>query len=270
MIKFLKYWHFAPVLMIFIIVLCAGYLYLIRQKPTVKIGYFITAVLLIIISVCSPLHWLGAHYLFSAHMVSHISLFLIVPPLLVLAIPAGVNENKNYFINKITKLIAAAPWLAWMLGIGIMWFWHIPSIFDSAMPAHAAGINGFLHHVQSISLVIVGIIFWWPVFGPLHNYRLPALKGVLYLFTACISCSLLGLLITFSPAGIYSYYGTLSDPNGFTAFIRNDWGITAETDQQMAGLIMWVPGCLIYLSGALYLLKNWFAEKEVLPLIPQV
>lgn len=267
MMALMKYWHFTPVTVAFIFALAIGYFFLIHREKSAKAWYFIVALLLIIICTCSPLHWLGENYLFSMHMISHVILFLIVPPLLVLSIPSHLTSRTKNYLTRISKTIATVPWLAWILGIGIMWFWHIPAIFDGAMPAYAMGVDGFLHHAQSISLVIVGLIFWWPVFGPLSGYRLPALKGILYLFTACISCSLLGLLITFSPVGMYSYYGTISDVYGFSSLIRNSWGMTPAVDHQVAGLIMWVPGCLIYLSGALYLLNEWFREKDELPVL---
>lgn len=258
----LKYWHFDAVSVFIIALFAIGYFYFIYDKQSRKVWYFITALFLIIICTSSPLHWLGEYYLFSMHMVAHVTLFLIVPPLLVLGIPARMKLQTKTYLTKVSKIIATVPWAAWLLGIGIMWFWHIPAIFNGAMSANATGIDGFLHHSESISLIITGLIFWWPVFGPLPEYRLPVPKGILYLFTACISCSLLGLIITFSPVGMYSYYGTVSDTYGCSVFIRNNWGITRGMDQQIAGLIMWIPGCLLYLSAALYLLRGWFIEKE--------
>lgn len=257
----LKYWHFDPAIMVFVAILGVVYFYFYRHAKKVQIWYFITAVILILLSVCSPLHWLGMHYLFSAHMISHVILFLVAAPLLVLAIPVRDSHAKRYLI-RVSKIGASVPWLAWFLGIAIMWFWHIPAVFDGVMPTQASGIDGFLHHIQSISMVVVGLIFWWPIFGPFAEYRLPPLKGVLYLFTACFCCSILGLVITFAPAGMYSYYGSIPDRIGFSSVVRNSWGITRGMDKQIAGLIMWVPGCFLYLGGALYLLREWFGEKE--------
>jgi cytochrome c oxidase assembly factor CtaG len=86
------------------------------------------------------------------------------------------------------------------------------------------------------------------------------LSGIIYLSTACISCSLLGLLIVFAPVDIFHHYGMTGHP--MKGAPLNPWGLTPATDQQAAGLIMWVPCCLVYLSGCLYLLQRWFSGKE--------
>jgi cytochrome c oxidase assembly factor CtaG len=85
------------------------------------------------------------------------------------------------------------------------------------------------------------------VITPYAEYRLSPPKAVLYLSGACVFCSLLGLLITFAPAGTYRQ-------------------VTAA-DQQTGGLIMWVPCCFVYLSASMYLLIRWFSLKEELPMI---
>jgi cytochrome c oxidase assembly factor CtaG len=255
----IRFWHFNPVMILFMAILCLIYFYFNRLKHGTKKGYFLTALLLLIICTCSPLQWLAEHYLFSVHMILHVTLFLIIPPLLILGIPF----QKSPSVVKLSKALAAVPWLAWSAGTGIMWFWHIPDIFNATMASHLSVAGYFLYHVQDISLLVIGIIFWWPVMGPLSSYRLPALKGILYLFSACISCSLLGFIITFAPVGLYQM--AMPGNMGFMSIIRNNWEITPGMDQQMAGLIMWVPGCLIYLSGALYLLREWFLDAEDMP-----
>jgi cytochrome c oxidase assembly factor CtaG len=83
-----------------------------------------------------------------------------------------------------------------------------------------------------------------------------------YLFTACLGCSLLGLLISFAPVNTYHHFLSMHDAFGINNIILNNWKLTARIDQQSAGLIMWVPCCLIYVSGAMYLLVQWFHSKE--------
>jgi cytochrome c oxidase assembly factor CtaG len=169
-----------------------------------------------------------------------------------------------------SRRLAAVPWLVWLLGIGVMWFWHIPAVFDSGFPSagmmHSGGngnlLPALLHDTEYFTLIIIGILFCWPVIGPFASWRLQPLKGVIYLVAGCISGSLLGALITFSPVGMYKHYLSVTDASGLSSLVRNNWHITTATDQQIAGLIMWVPGCLIYLTGSLYLIRKWFMEKE--------
>lgn len=168
------------------------------------------------------------------------------------------------------------PFICWFTGVGIMWFWHIPSIFNHAFGMHtminSTSIN-VLMFAEIVSLLIGGMIFCWPIINPYKQYRIPPITGVLYLSTACVFCSLLGLLITFAPAGTYFHYENLTDSYGYLSTIRNEWKISAAVDQQMAGLIMWVPCCLIYLTASMILLIKWFdvkqSENSIIPTIIQ-
>lgn len=252
-----SYWHFDPVVILFLSALCMVYLYAIHFKLRKQSLYFLGGILLIIICVASPLHFLAENYLFSAHMVSHVLLLLIAAPLLVAGIPKE-NRFKKYFLslstNK-TKIFA----LCWFTGVGIMWFWHIPYIFNLATSGHGMS----LMYLQWLSLLVGGIIFCWPVINPYNDYRIPSLSAVLYLSTACVFCTILGLMITFAPLGIYSHYVNIADTYGYLHLIRNQWKISTDIDQQTAGLIMWVPCCLIYLTASMAILIHWYDRKEV-------
>ncbi len=254
-----SYWHFDPIVILFLSALCIVYLYAIHFKLRRQSLYFFAGILLIILCVASPLHFLAENYLFSAHMVSHVLLLLIAAPLFVAGIPKENRFKRNLLSlssNKIKIFV-----FCWFTGVGIMWFWHIPYIFNQATSMNGMG----LMYLQWLSLLFAGIIFSWPVINPYSDYRIPPLSAVLYLSTACIFCTILGLMITFAPLGIYSHYVNISDPFGYLNLIRNQWKISAAIDQQAAGLIMWVPCCLIYLTASMAILINWFDRKELYP-----
>jgi putative membrane protein len=255
------YWHLDGLMAVFLVGLCLGYFYLIDFHITKKSRYFFTGYLLIILSVASPLHFLGENYLMSAHMASHVLILLIAAPLLVMGIPGELN---NKYLNRFSEGLVKHPWLPWMIGVCIMWFWHIPVIFNQLFHGDPLHI---LQNIHLISLILAGIIFSWPILGPVKNHPIAPLNAVLYLSAACIFCSILGLLITFAPAGVYTRYMHISDEFGFLNSIRNENGVSILVDQQMAGLIMWVPGCIIYLSDSMYLLMKWFREKNTTPVL---
>jgi putative membrane protein len=264
-----KYWHLDGVMAIFLLCICIVYFLLNGFRNNKRSAYFFMGYGLLIISVASPLYFLGENYLMSAHMASHINILLIAAPLLVLGIPENTDNKLLFWLSD--KLMRF-PWLPWMIGVCIMWFWHIPVIFNQLFDAPDETLlkNGFsgahiLQNVHLMSLVLAGILFSWPVVGPIPSRRIAPLNAVLYLSAACIFCSILGLLITFAPVGIYTHYIHIVDRFGFLNRIRNEGGISILVDQQMAGLIMWVPGCLIYLSGSMYLLMKWFREKKEKP-----
>jgi putative membrane protein len=267
----ITYWHLDGWMAIFLICICLGYFYLGGFKITKKLNYFFAGYGLIILSVASPLHFLGENYLMSAHMLSHVILLLIAAPLLVLGIPDEVN---NKYLKRVSEILIKYPWISWMTGVCVMWFWHIPVIFNHLFESpDPMGVGkpdlNILQHIHLMSLVIAGIIFSWPVIGPGKSagWRFAPLNAVLYLSAACIFCSILGLLITFAPGGVYTHYSQIQDRFGFLNLIRNQNGISVRVDQQVAGLIMWVPGCIIYLTASMWLLMKWFREKNDRPVL---
>jgi len=262
------YWHLDLLMAVFLLTICIGYFYLTGFTISRKLRYFFAGYCLVVLSVASPLHFLGENYLMSAHMLSHVILLLIAAPLLVMGIPDNLD---NTYLKSISERMAKTPWLAWLAGVLIMWFWHIPVIFNSLFKSSDPGSGNFifgqsiLQNLHLISLIIAGIIFSWPVVGPITSRRIPPLQAVLYLSSACIFCSVLGLLITFAPTGVYTGYLQMQDHFGFLKIIRNENGISPLIDQQIAGLIMWVPGCLIYLSASMLILFKWFRGEKGKP-----
>ncbi len=252
-------WHFDPAIILFVALLCLLYGYVISFKIKKQSFHFFAGIFLILVCVASPLHFIGHHYLFSAHMLSHVLLLLIAAPLLVAGIP---EENKFqkallFFSEKIKKI----PVLGWFAGVVIMWFWHIPFVFNQLTSMH--GMD--LMYIQLISLLLGGIIFSWPIINPYKEYRIAPITGVLYLSTACVFCSILGLMITFAPPGTFTGYINMPNSFGYLPMIRNGWNISAAADQQAAGLIMWVPCCFIYLTASMILLIKWFEAGKDRP-----
>lgn len=259
-----------------------GFLANWRLRPGA--GLYGAGLLLIGLVQASPLHFLGMYYLLSAHMVGHMVLLLICAPLLVLGLPKKTVASANGPMTTLSVFFQQRPWFGWLIGVLTMWFWHIPPVYNAtvshtlaygsiaAIPlctlsgTSASSLVNGLHLVQPVSLLLAGICFAWPVLGPRRAYRIHPLSGAGYLFTACVGCSLLGLLITFAPVGQYFVYGG-PDYYGIDYLLRQNWGLDRATDQQTAGLLMWVPGCFIYLTGVVYLLTNWLIETNVSPAI---
>lgn len=204
-------------------------------------GFFFGGLAVLLLTLCSPLDLLAQRYLFSAHMAQHIVLLLVVPPLILKGLPPMAGP----------RVPAAAGWIA---GLGIMWLWHVPFLCT------AATAEPWIHRVQYASLLAAGAAFWWPVVGPARQERLVPLAGVLYLFSACLACTLLGVRITFAPLSMCSAYLHPADPIGLLPLVRDGWGMTPARDQELAGLFMWVPACFVYLTAILGLLGRWYGR----------
>jgi putative membrane protein len=252
-------WHFDPA----VIALAGAFIYFFYQLSGFKLRNntfcFLTAILFFLLASCSPLHFLSMNYYFSAHMVAHVILLLLCGPLLVIAIP----DRPSLFLSKGMKALSSFlfnyPWVGWLAGVSIMWLWHVPAFFDASF--------GYMHDTFSLmsllhagSILLAGMLFSWPLFGPFPVYHIHPLAGIVYLFTGCASCSLLGLLITFAPPNTYRHY--LDINNSMAIGTLNPLNISPAADQKAAGLIMWVPCCFVYLAGCFYLLHRCFAEND--------
>jgi cytochrome c oxidase assembly factor CtaG len=213
-----------------------------------RIGYFAGALVVFLLTQLSPLNTLADGYLFSAHMVQHILLLLIVPALLLLSLPRSVSLT-------LRPRLLGHPFAGWSAGVGAMWFWHAPTLCNAAVTSRP------VHALQTASLLLLGCIFWRQILAPRDEERLSPPGAVLYLFSACVACSVLGIILTFSPVTVCSIYMMQpKDPLGMLNTIRTGWGFTPERDQQIGGLLMWVPMCLIYLSAMFAQIARWFAE----------
>ena len=137
--------------------------------------------------------------------------------------------------SRLERVLGQPP-VSWLLGVGTMLAWHIPALFNAALaqrrPAHLPTPE-FPDHRHDFLVADL---------GPLEDRHLSALGAVSYLFSACVCCSLLGAFLTFGPVGLYPAY--LNPP-------AHPGGLDPKSDQQLGGMLMWVPGCFVYLSGIL-------------------
>ncbi len=224
-----------------------------RSRSAVQNGVFAAGLLLLLLTLVSPLNALAAGALFSAHMLQHLLLLLVVPLWLVLGLPKARDDGA--FVE--TSGFRLHPLVCWLAGLAAMWVWHIPRLCDAAIRSPG------LHAIELVSLLALGTAFWWPLFGPSRRRRLAPLPGVVYLFTACLGCSLLGILIAFAPlGGVCTVYLDPPDPLRVLPLVRLGWGFTPQADQQIGGLLMWVPGCGLYLIGVLALLARWYRAPD--------
>jgi putative membrane protein len=216
------------------------------------------------VALVSPLHPWG-RVLFAAHMTQHEILMLVAAPLLVLgrpvlvwlkAIPAawaaslGRLANRNGWLA--TWRAISNPLAAWLIHAVALWIWHIPSLFQATID------NDLVHTLQHASFLGSALLFWWAV---MHGRQRAAMFGmaVLYMFTTAMHSGLLGVLITFADTLIYPAYRDTTQ----------SWGLTALEDQQLGGLIMWIPAGIVYIIAGLAFMTGWLRESERRVLVRQ-
>jgi cytochrome c oxidase assembly factor CtaG len=259
----LSHWDFQPTVVAGCLLLGAGYLAWVKFNPQTKSLFFFTGIGVLTVSLISPLDGLGDTYLFSAHMVQHLLLLLISPPLMIVGLPEAATRRilERPVIGRIERKLSQ-PALALLAVVGVVWIWHFPPFYNFALA------NESVHAFQHLTFLASATIFWWPVFTPLEEKRMPAPTVLLYIFLASLADAILGIVLTFVPAGLYPAYLNPEDPWHILAILRNTWGITPQVDQQLGGLVMWVPGSLIYLTILLGCLLRWYNSPETENLAP--
>jgi cytochrome c oxidase assembly factor CtaG len=215
-----------------------------------RIGFFVVSISAFLIAMVSPLAGLASRYLFSAHMAQHLLLLLIVPLFAVLALPTFRDERDAAPSRRRTIPIT------WLAGVGAMWFWHIPALCTASMR------SPLVFEIEQASLLAAGTAFWWPIFSPNVQYRLQTPQAAMYLFSGCLGCTLLGIYITFSPISVCPLYNSPTGSTEILRLIHDQWGITHQADQQLGGLLMWVPACIVYLCAILAKFSSWYQTSD--------
>lgn len=214
------------------------------------------AMAVLVLAFVSPIGVLAGGYLFSAHMVQHLLLLLVVPLCLTLFLPRELIESQlsRPSLSRLNSLLST-PVLGWIAGLGAMWLWHVPSLCSAATQ------NDVLSIVRSTTFIVAGLAFWWPIYSPVTRYRLDPLLAVIYLFSACAGCTLLGIYITFTPVSVCPAFANPVDRVGILTSLYQA-GFTPMVDQQLGGLLMWVPPCSLYICAILSVLCRWYAIEE--------
>jgi putative membrane protein len=211
----------------------------------------------LVIALVSPLHPLG-EALFSAHMVQHELMMAISAPLLVLgrplvpflwALPISARRRagawaKTIWLRRSWDALTR-PFVAWLLHGATLWVWHAPRLYEATLS------NELVHSAQHLSFLATALLFWWSLIHG-REHRLGYGAAVLYLFTTALHSGALGALLTFADTPWYSAY-TATTPR---------WGLTPLEDQQLAGLVMWIPATMAYLVAALLLFVACLRESE--------
>lgn len=208
----------------------------------------------LVAALLSPIDAIAAHT-FSVHMVQHEMLMVVAAPLLVLSRPleAWAWALPPHAQGALSAAFSAsqirpvwrrltAPASAWSFHALTLWIWHAPALFAAALD------NAAVHVLQHTCFFASALVFWWAALG--CRLRAPAATSIALLFTTMLHTSALGLLLTFSPTPWYS-------PNA-PAFL----GLTALEDQQLGGLVMWVPGGFAYLLAGLMIVATWLAPPR--------
>ncbi|HEY6157835.1 MAG TPA: cytochrome c oxidase assembly protein [Gemmatimonadales bacterium] len=242
-------WDLHPSVIIGLVLLCGLYVYLGGLRAARRrVASFGAALLVLGVSLNGPLHTLSDGYLFSAHMVQHLVLTLVFPPLLLYGTPAWVVRPllRPRWLSRLARR-ATRPLAAGVLFSVPITLWHFPQFYEAALEHHP------LHIVQHLVFLATGVVMWWPVLSPTPELpRAGYLTQLLYLFTLGLPMSVAGALITLSDDVLYPFY----------AAAPRVWGLAPLADQQLGGLVMWVGGTIYLWVAATVVWFRWSAREE--------
>lgn len=230
-----------------------------RLAVTWRLGAYWVGLLFVAIALLSPIDVLSRQ-LFMMHMIQHLLLIMFAPPLLLVAnpmpfvlwgLPDGVRLFVGSFLGRLlckdtpfrnSLMSATHPGFLWLLWVVFLYGWHDPNLYNAALTYE------WVHDAEHLTFFLTSMLFWWPITGagPRVHKRFGMIARIVLVVTAVPPNAILGAVLAFTPDPVYTYY--LSVPRL--------WGINVITDQQIGGVIMWIPGSMMYLLAALILISR--------------
>jgi cytochrome c oxidase assembly factor CtaG len=237
--------------------LIIAYLDAVRFRLCRNTLFFASGILVLLLALLSPLDTLGETYLFSAHLLQHLLLVVVVPPLVLAGVPEWLARRLiRSSPLKQAEDVLRQPFMAWLPGIGMLSVWHLPVLYNSALE------NERLHILEYLCFLASSVVYWLPILTPLKENRLSPILTVRYLMPAGISTTLLGIFLGYFPYVLYLAYLHPVDSYGILPLLRLQWGLDPKDDQEIAGLLMWVPGNFVYLGALLAAVARWVGESQ--------
>jgi len=209
------------------------------------------------LALTSPIHELGEQ-LFSAHMLQHEILILVSAPLISASQPGATclwafapahRVNIGGWIHRIESSqpyqFVSRPLVAWVLEALALWIWHIPALYQATLT------SDWIHAAQHLSFLLTAILFWSALYG-VGSSAMSYGAATFYVFGTAVHCSALGALLTFSAVLWYPIYQATTPR----------WGLTPLQDQQLGGVIMWVPSGVVLILIGIALFAKWLRESD--------
>jgi putative membrane protein len=216
--------------------------------PLAKVASFTAGLLIMLVSLQGPLHELSDYYLFSAHMVQHLGVMLVMPPFLLYGLPDWMLRPpfRSRSLLRFARVLSL-PLVAFALNNVIFGAWHFPGPYDLMMRNHD------VHVAMHLMIMVTGAIMWWPVMSPLPEIpRIAPPLQMVYLFVLGIPMMIVAALITFSDSALYTWYAAA--PRIFPLDVLDD--------QRLGGVIMWVPGALVLWLGITMVYFRWTGREK--------
>jgi cytochrome c oxidase assembly factor CtaG len=231
-----------------------------------RLAAYLGGLLLLAISLLSPIDTLSG-FLFAMHMVQHLLMVMFAPPLLMVAnplpvllwsLPDGARRQTgrlvSHAISRDTALRRALrnllnPGLVWMIFVIVLWGWHDPNLYNAALR------HQWVHDLEHITFFLTSMLLWWRITGagPKVHQKMSLLARVGLAIAGVPPNMILGVFLAFATEPLYQFYEEMPRITGLTVL----------EDQALSGIIMWIPGSMMYIIAALILLFTWMRREEL-------
>lgn len=250
-------WSFPPGVVIALLVYLAVYVVRWRRcrtpdephPPSVgRLAVFVTGLLVVVAALCSPIDRLGEQ-IFVMHMVQHVLLLDVAPILLILGLTKVLLRPATRRIHAIERRAGffALPIFAVFLYTASMWVWHVPALYDAA--AEHTGI----HVLEHLTFTFAGFLYWWHLISPVSTrLRREGTTPIVYMLSTKVTVGFLGILLTFAPNAVFSYY--TKQPHY--------WGLAPDADQALAGVTMALEQSVVMGIALVVLFTRMLAQSE--------
>ena len=246
-------WNADPSVVVGLAVMASAYagaaLYRRRLDPEARLAphqvlSFGGALGVLLVALTGPVHDLSDYYLFSAHMVQHMLLVFAMPPLLLHGVPGWMIRPllRGAVLRRLAPRLTR-PAGAFAAFNVVLVVWHLPPVYNLTMEQHP------IHVVGHLLMIAAAVILWWPLLSPLPELpRAPYPVQILYLFVVGLPMVVVAIFISMADSVLYPYYARA--PRVIEA-------LTPQADQHLGGLLMWVPGGLIFLVALTVVFFRW-------------
>ncbi|MFL5621473.1 MAG: cytochrome c oxidase assembly protein [Gemmatimonadaceae bacterium] len=219
-----------------------------RRPALAQQAFFAAGLLVMFASLNGPIHDLSDDYLFSAHMVQHLLLTLVIPPLLLAGTPGWMLRRPlaSRFIAPAARRLTRAPMSFVIFNLTIA-VWHLPPFYNAAMAHHS------LHIIEHLMFMAAAVLMWWPLLSQLPEFPRLAYPGqMLYSFLMSIPMSIVAVYIAMADRILYPAYSAAP----------RVLALTPLEDQLLGALIMWIPGGIIFMIIMTVVFFKWNARGE--------
>jgi putative membrane protein len=220
-----------------------------EHRPTaLQAAAFTAGLVVMFLALNGPVHDISDYYLFTGHMVQHLVLTIVTPPLLLIGTPGWMLRPalRIGWVAAVARFVST-PRAAFTIFNLVLAAWHLPPLYNSAMYYHE------VHILQHLMFLVSAVLMWWPMLSPMPELpRLSYPGQMLYSFVMTLPMTVISIFIVYADHVLYPAY----------ASAPRLWGLSPLEDQRLGGLIMWIPGGLFFYLLTSVIFFKWVTTER--------